>query len=151
MKDSAFLQLERIKQEVQHAPFFVKFVMSPGSCSAGQRISQQRQKFSWSMTYLGYNHLWQGASKQLLSSQLDWEGLLRLVRLWLSCMKYHFQPFWHATPAFDFSAGVRGQKSQDHYFTTIKSLFNPPEYSSSSCDPETMILLTSWPQSWNQS
>lgn len=108
--------------------FFVKFVMSPGSCSAGQQISLRRQKCSWSVTDLGPSHLWQGASKQLLSSRPDWKGLLGLVRLWLSCMEYHFQPFWHATPAFDIPVDVKGQKSQptqDHYFTAIKSLFNP--------------------------
>lgn len=138
MKDSAFLQLERIKQKVQHAPFFVKFVISPGSCSP----CQVQQIFSWSVTYLGHNRLCPGASKQRLSSWLDWKGLLRLVRLWLSCMEYHFQPFWHATPAFDFPTDVKGQKSQptrDHSITTIKSLFNPLENSFFTCDPATTI------------
>lgn len=45
--------------------------------------------------------------------------------------------------AFDFPPNVKGQKSQpeqDHYFTTIKSLFNPLQGSFFPCDPEATNL-----------
>ena len=77
-------------------------------------------------------------------------GSPRLVRLWLSCMEYHFQPLFDVQRwpliyfSFFFSLQVAKVKNpsqlQDHYFTAIESLFNPPW--GSFClarEPETMI------------
>ena len=135
MKDSASLQLERIKQEVRRRPPPIKICDvtwvvfgGPTDHTAKAETFLKRDPFRSKPSLTG--DCWGGggfkATSFITVGLGKRGGSPRLVRLWLSCMEYHFQPLFDVQRwpliyfSFFFPAGGKGQKSQP----TARSLFH---------------------------